>query len=233
MRKFWMALALVVPCTAFSQLREISVTGALAKTQGAVSIAAGRNWEFWKSRRFAIGTGVRVNAYFGHDQFYITAPAKLTSGSAGPLVIFKQNIEANIDSFRIQSPQVNSLNLFINLRYRISSRIQVGFNIDAIGFSFGQRKTGTYINRTEDTVAGGTARPTIFNVLLISDNDLGSLSSELYFTYSINDQWSAKLAASFLFTEYTTHTELQQLPEPNDRFRNKSLMIGFGVIRKF
>jgi hypothetical protein len=233
MREVCIILMLSAPLIAMSQIREISVSGAVAKTQGSASMAVGRNWEFGKSKRFAVGTGLRFNAYFGKNQFYITAPAKLTSGSTGPLVIFKENIAANIDSFRILSPQVNSLNLFINLRYRISSKISAGFNIDALGFSFGTRKTGTYINRTEGKIVSEHGRPTIFNVLLISDNDRGTLSSELYLTYSINERWSAKLAANFLFTEYTTEAQLQQNPEPNDRFRNKSLMLGFGLVRKF
>jgi hypothetical protein len=75
-------------------------------------------------------------------------------------------------------------------------------------------------------------KPTAFNVLLISDNDHGTLNSELYAKYYFNEDWGIKIGAQFLFTEYTTDTEVQQFPEPNDRFRNKSLMLAIGVIRK-
>jgi len=40
---------------------------------------------------------------------------------------------------------------------------------------------------------------------------------------------SSLLGAQFLFTEYTTSTKVQQLPEQNDRFRNKSLLLCLGI----
>jgi len=233
MKIFYLALLILISCHAVCQVRELSLTGALGKNQQSASIAAGYDWELWKTKRFALGTGIRINTYFGRNQVYITAPAKLTSGSTGPLVIFKKNIAENIDTFRIHSPQVTSFNLFINLRYRIASKFLVGFNIDAMGFSVGSRKTGTYINKTESITQSEQSRPTVFNLLLISDNDRGSLNSELYLKYQVNESWAAKVAANFLFTEYTTDSHVQRVPEPNDRFRNKSLMFGFGLVRKF
>ncbi len=127
----------------------------------------------------------------------------------------------------IQSPQTNSINASINIDYKISSKITVGFNIDAIGFSFGAEKKGNYINGTQGKNTEG--KPTAFNVLLISDNDQGSLNSELYLKYLCTDKWAIKTAAQFLFTEYTTETEVQQFPSPNDRFRNKSLLFAVGI----
>lgn len=228
-----MLALILISNAALGQTNEVSLTGSIAKKQGSVSVAIGHNWDLGKKNRFAVGTGIRFTSYVGSEQFYITAPARLTSGSTGPLVIFKKNIEANIDSFRIESPHVVAVNLFINLRLRISANIHAGFNIDAIGFSFGKRKSGTYINQTENRVVSEQARPTAFNLLLVSDNDRGSLNSELYLTYSIHARWSLKIAAAFLFTEYTTDTDVQQNPETNDRFRNKSLMLAFGVTHRF
>lgn len=221
---FWISFSFV---NAFSQAPEISTTFAVGNNQGSVSLSLGKDWGLWKSKKFAVGIGGRFTSYFGANQYYITAPAELTSGDTGPFVIFKENIEENIDTFLIKSPQVNSLNLLINLRYKFSEKIMAGFNIDLIGFSFGGSKKGNYINGFEGGMEN--ASPTEFNILLISDNDKGSLNSELYVKYYWNEKWGAKLGAQFLFTEYTTETEVQQFPEPNDRFRNKSLMIALGV----
>ena len=215
---------------AYSQVRELNITSAAGGSQGSVSGLFQHDWELWKSKKFAVGVGARFTSYFGANQYYITAPAKLTSGSTGPLVIFKGNIEENIDTFLIQSPQVNSINLLINLRYKFNEKFTIGFNIDAIGFSFGGSKKGNYINGTLGSMEN--AKPTSFNILLISDNDRGSLNSELYGKYYWNEKWGVKLAAQFLFTEYTTDTEVQQFPEPNDRFRNKSLLIAAGISYK-
>jgi long-subunit fatty acid transport protein len=214
----------------YSQVRELNFTSAVGSTQGSVSVLVQHDWELWKSKKFAIGVGARFTSYFGANQYYITAPAEITSGSTGPFVIFKENIEENIDTFLIKSPQVNSLNLLINLRYKFNEKFMVGFNIDAIGFSFGGSKAGNYINGAQGAME--SANPTSFNILLISDNDRGSLNSELYGKYYWNERWGIKLGAQFLFTEYTTDTEVQQFPEPNDRFRNKSLLFAAGVTYK-
>lgn len=215
----------------FSQPWEANFTGALGNAEGTISAMVGYDWELWKSKKFAIGVGGRATSYFASNQHYITAPAELTSGSTGPGVIFKENIDENIDTFLINSPQTNSINMFINLRYKFNEKLMIGFNIDAIGISLGAQKSGNYINGAQTAVEN--SKPTAFNVLLISDNDRGSLNSELYGKYFFNNRWGIKLAAQFLFTEYTTDTEVQQFPEPNDRFRNKSLMLAVGVARKF
>jgi hypothetical protein len=221
---------LTISIGSFSQTWEANFTGAIGNSEGTISAMIGHDWELWKSKKFAIGVGGRVTSYFGTNQYYITAPAELTSGSTGPGVIFKENIDENIDTFLIKSPQLNSINVFINLRYKFNEKLVIGFNIDAIGLSLGAQKSGNYINGSQTVVENSS--PTAFNVLLISDNDRGSLNSELYGKYYLNDTWGIKLGAQFLFTEYTTDTEVQQFPEPNDRFRNKSLLLAFGIVCK-
>ncbi|MDL5050258.1 hypothetical protein QQ054_30085 [Oscillatoria amoena NRMC-F 0135] len=213
------------------QVKEAHLTLAIGNSQGTASLLAGYDWELGTKKKLALGLGVRFTSYFGSNQYYRTAPAKLTTGSTGPLVIFKEDIPENIDTLLLASPQVNSFNVFINLRYAFSAKIQVGFNIDAIGFSFGGSKQGTYLNFPQGSAT--TASPATFNLLLISDNDKGSLNSELYLKYAVSEQWSVKTAAQFHFTEYITETAVQQFPEPNDRFRNKTLLFAVGIIRNF
>ena len=200
---------------------------AAARKQGTFTAGYFYGWNLGKKKKATVGLGARATAYSGRNQYYITAPAKLTSGGTGPGVLFKENINANIDTFRVQSPQVNAVNLLINLGYHFSDKVFVGFSIDAIGYSFGSRVRGTYINgqqRMEER-----AEVTSFNILLISDNDKGSLNSELYARYRLNDRIRLKAGVQFLFTEYTTRTNVQTSPEPNDRFRRKSLLAGLGV----
>ncbi|MCK6616180.1 MAG: hypothetical protein L6Q51_00885 [Cyclobacteriaceae bacterium] len=216
---------------AYTQVKEVHLTAAIGNAQGTISLLAGYDWEMGSNKKFAVGLGARFTSYFGTNQYYRTAPAKLTTGSTGPLVIFNEDIPENIDTVLIPNPQVNSLNVFINLRYALNKKIQVGFNIDAIGFSFGGTTQGTYLNFP--TGNSTTASPATFNLLLISDNDKGSLNSELYLKYLFSERWFAKAAAQFHFTEYITETEVQQFPEPNDRFRNKALMFAAGIVRRF
>jgi hypothetical protein len=182
------------------------------------------------TKKFGIGIGARLTSFIGANIYYVTAPAELTSGSTGPLVIFKENIDENIDSLLVKSPFINSLNVMVNIDYRLSQKILVGFDIDFIGFSFGGTRDANFISGATGGIT--EADPTPFNVLLISDNDRGSLNSEFYLRYFFNEKWAAKVAAQFLFTEYTTETPVQVYPEENDRFRNKSLLFSLGITRK-
>jgi hypothetical protein len=204
---------------------------AFGGSQQSLSLAYHHGWKIGKKQNLEIGTGLRFSSYFSQERHYTTAPAEISKGDTGPFVVFKDDIPANIDSLLIGSPQVNSLNLMITINYRFSPKWQAGFNIDAIGFSFGGTQQTSYINGSPGV--GTTASPTTFNLLLVGENDLGSLNSEWYLRYQVNGPWSIKLAYQLLFTEYTTSTQVQTFPEPNDRFRFKSSMLSVGVVYQF
>jgi hypothetical protein len=227
---FPLLLILFLAFEGFCQTDEVGLATAVGQKEGAVSLSWGKNWGLGKNKKITIGVGGRLTSYFGSDQHYITAPAKLTSGSTGPLVIFKENIRENIDTLFISSAQANALNGFINFAYSFSKKLVVGFNIDVVGLTIGKQNRGTFISDTQPR--DEYAKPTLFNVLLISDNDRGTLNSELYGQYFWHEKLALKLGAQFLFTEYTTETKAQKSPEPNDRFRNKSLMFMIGLVCK-
>ncbi|MBK8845055.1 MAG: hypothetical protein IPO27_00290 [Bacteroidetes bacterium] len=181
-----------------------------------------------KKKKFKIGYGVRFTGYSGSDLNYLTAPAKLTSGQTGPQVLFTEINPANYDTLFLSKAQVNALNAFINLQYSVSKKFDIGFNIDAVGISFGGSQTGKYMAEKRPLTMSETqeAKPTAFNALLISDNDLGTLNSELYVRYWIKNKIGIKAGLGFLFTEYTT---TNKLVFDNDRWRNKTLMGMIGV----
>jgi hypothetical protein len=191
-------------------------------------------WNFGKKKQWQMGTGARLTSNFGNKNFYITAPAKLTSGKTGPGVFFADQIAPNIDSLYFVKTQTNALNITVNFGYKINDKFTVGFNIDAIGFSFGGNQTATYYGNA-GAVGAATAKPTSFNLLLVSDNDLGTLNSEFFAQYNFNKKWGAKLGFQFLFTEYTTSSKIQTTPsgDTNDRFRNKSSEISVGATYQF
>lgn len=205
----------------------IDFSTSVGKKLGSGSLSYIYNWQLGKNKKIQVGAGARFSSFFSRNKYFITAPAKLTSGSTGPTVIFKENINSNLDSLFLASSNVNSLNLTINIGYQITKKITAGFNIDALGITFGKNQKGKYIN--SNTVVNTSAKPTGFNLLLISDNDLGSLNSEFYAAYKLNSKWLAKAGYQFLFAEYTTATSVQQYPSPNDRFRYKSSALLLGV----
>lgn len=207
--------------------KSIDLTLGVAESQGTFAGSYVYDWNLGKNKKFIIGVGGRITTYVGANQYYTTAPADITSGSTGPGVFFTEDIIENIDTFLIAKPRVVAINAMINLGYMVTQKISLGFNIDAIGFSVGNKTRGNYINGSQGQNV--EAKPTAFNLLLVSDNDLGSLNSEFYGKYNLNEKISLKAAFQFLFTEYTTEIPVQQFPEPNDRFRNKSSMFSAGV----
>ncbi len=124
----------------------VSFAGGVASYRGSFSLSYLHNWRLGEKKKIGLGIGGRFTSFVGANIYYITAPAELTSGSTGPFVIFKENIEENIDSLLIKSPFVNSLNLMINIDYRLSSKVLLGFNIDFIGFSFGGSREANFIS---------------------------------------------------------------------------------------
>lgn len=215
------------------QFADLSFGIGLSQATGSFSYV--RNWKVGKRKRWEAGFGARFTSYFGRDHYFRTAPAKLTSGKTDPTVLFTEDIEPNIDSVLFPRAQVNSFNISLNFGYNFSKKFSAGLNIDLVGFSIGGKQSGTYYGNNFATGVAVKARPTGFNLLLISDNDKGSLNSELFGRYKWNDSWGVKLGIQFYFAEYTTDTKVQTTPggDMNDRFRKKMLGAGIGVTYNF
>lgn len=176
-------------------------------------------------KRFYVGYGVHFTSYFGKDGDYVTAPADVSEGN-----FFKPQNEEKLDTLFLPNAQTNSLNASIFLMYKFSKKFSVGFNIDAIGFSFGKDQESVFYSYSENISATtSNASVTNFNLLLTGDYDIGSLNSEIYAHYDLNDKIGLHAGASFLFSEYTTD---KKFAFDNDRFRKKSLGLMLGVAYK-
>jgi hypothetical protein len=189
-----------------------------------------------KKKRFAIGYGIRYSGYVGGNKFYTTAPSKYTSTRQDLLTIFSDDVPENIDTISVITSRVNSINLSFHLQYTLFGKLDLGTNIDLIGFSFGRQTKGSIMSSSFDgkQAAVQNASPTPFNVLLTSDNDRGSLNSEFYGQYWLHKKWAVKLGYTFYFSELTTAQNLSfdNGRIENDRYRLKSSMILLGVTFK-
>ncbi|WP_291727730.1 hypothetical protein [Bernardetia sp.] len=189
------------------------------------AIAYSRLYPIAFKKRFYIGYGVRFTSYFGRDIELVTAPASVSEGN-----FFKPQNEEKLDTLLMPTAQTNSLNATIFLMYKFSKKFSVGFNIDAIGFSFGKDRESTFYSFSEGIPATtSNASVTNFNLLLTGDYDIGSLNSELYAHYDVSKKIALRGGAAFLFTEYTTD---QKFAFDNDRFRKKSLGLMLSVAYK-
>jgi hypothetical protein len=220
MRKILTIISFALVSSVYAQKNTYLEAGA-GFGSGATSFGAAfhKNWTLGKKDKLIIGTGLRFTGFAGSDNYFITAPAKLTTD------------DKNIDSLLAPKPALYALNAMINLGYRVTSKLEVGFNIDALGFSFGPTGSPSYIRNGRKTAA--SAKPTATNILLVGDNDRGSLNSHFYAKYTFGQKLGVKLAYQYLFNELTTTTKVQTIPEANDRFRLKSGMIYAGLTYSF
>lgn len=188
-------------------------------SQGSISGAYINNWQIGKKKTFFIGVGARFSLYFGKDIDFLSAPAKLASDVK------------STDTLFIANPSVSALNILVNMGINITPKLQAGFNIDVIGFSFGGNETGKFTGN--GNTVSTYAKPSSFNLLLVGNNDIGSLNSHFYLQYAISRQWGIKAAYQYMFTEFTTDNKVQVSPEANDRFRNKASMVYAGLVYSF
>lgn len=211
-----------------------------------LSIAAGKGfspalsyarlWKIGKSNHFRIGLGARLTSFWASDFEARTAPAKLTSGKESLAALFSEDIIANIDTFKLSKVQTNALNATLYLQYSLSQKFEFGMNIDLLGFTFGGQQSGYFIaNSLGNSVNGqkSAASPSSFNALLISDSDYGSLNSELYGRYWLNDRFGIRAGLSFQFVEYKTDKKVTVANTDNDRWRGKILMPMVAICYKF
>lgn len=237
----------IFPMLSFSQSRKIPFiartsheVGATLSSNGSASalgLTFNQYWGFGKKKKnFKVGVGARLSSSYGSNSLeYITAPARLTSGKTGPAVFFADQIEKNIDTLSLGGTQVNSLNLYLALRYDFAKKWGVEFNIDMAGVSIGASKNAVlqYGDQTHSTRAT-TAKPSAGNLLLVSDNDLGSLNSELMVSYKIKHNLKLKVGVVFLFNEYkldnpVTYTNSLGTKVDAETYRTKMYMFGVGV----
>ncbi len=206
-----------VDITSTKQFADLSF--GFGNKQGAISAGYFYNWNVGKNKKFFIGTGVRFTSVYGTAVNFTSAPSSLAGD------------KLKEDTLLAPKPSVNALNIFINLGYNITPRLQAGFNIDVIGASFGPQGSPSFI--TNGVIQPTKAKPAGFNVLLVGNNDRGTLNSEFYARYRITDKFGAKVAFQYQFTELVTTTKIQTAPVANDRFRNKANLINLGFSYHF
>jgi long-subunit fatty acid transport protein len=218
---FLLAFGILISTVIFSQKNKVEKRQqfvdlgiGLGKSQTSISGSYIHNWTLGQSGRIFIGTGARFTTYFGKNINFTSAPAKLASD------------EKKTDTLLAPKPSISALNILISLGYNVSSKLQVGFNIDAAGFSFGPTGKPTFNG------VATSAKPTSGNILLVGNNDKGSLNSHFYARYTFNEKIGIAAGYEYLFTELKTSTKVQTIPEQNDRFRQKASEFYIGLSYK-
>ncbi len=221
MKKYLFTLILFsISFTSFSQYR-VSVGGSFGSEINMITLGFEREFNV-VSKKIHVNPGLRVNVFNGSSLDFITAPAEYTVN------------DSEVDTLFMPTVQSNFANLYVRLGYDITEKLSVSFDIDLVGVSFGSEQNDNVFKPGEDLQSANTgssssvvANPTQINVLLVGDNDLGSLNSTFMITYNLTKRLGIDAGLTYVFTEYTTDLSIGY--DGNDRFRNKSAMGYFGV----
>jgi hypothetical protein len=216
-----MAVALASSFGAIAQYR-VNAGASFGADATMFSLGVEREFNVF-SDKFHINPGVRLSIFSGNDLDYITAPAKYTKN------------DDQVDTLSFATPQSAFANLYVRLGYDITEKLSISFDIDVAGVSFGSEQSYSDFRQGEALSSGPQnalghnkkGSPTTLNVLLVGDNDLGSLNSTLSLSYDITKRLGVDLGAGLVFTEYTIATGRGY--DGNDRFRNKNMMGYIGV----
>ncbi|SOE22498.1 hypothetical protein SAMN06298216_2927 [Spirosomataceae bacterium TFI 002] len=221
-------LLIVGLSTSFGQRLDFAVA---ARNGFSPSLSFQKVYGIGQKKNLKIGWGVRANAFFSNENDLITAPYKLTSGKPSIIGFFTEYKLDKLDTLSVQNTGIVSLNSTIILEYSIK-KLDLGFNIDAFGFTVGAAQKGLFSASQEPSLDQTTQnlKPTAFNLLLVSDSDIGSLNSELFARYWLSDKSGLRIGLSFQFIEYKAD---QKLTYDNDRFRLKTLMPMIGYTHRF
>lgn len=151
---------------AFSQYKYAEVGVGIGSGSFSPVLGFQKDFAFGKKKRILVGTGIRYTGYLGKDITFTSAPNELAIDLA------------KTDSLLAPTPVVHALNIPINLGYKFNDKLSLGFTIDVIGVSFGPTGSPSFI--TDGRATKVSAKPTPVNVLLVGNNDRGSLNSMFY-----------------------------------------------------
>ena len=193
-------------------------------------LATGSQINYINDAKFKVGLALRLTSFIAKDMQYATAPAILTSGVKGPAAMFRPNILENIDTLNAPKVTTHSVNVAVFLEYSFNENLAAGFDIDLFGVTLGGANS-VNLYKPLDGTESVSAKPTRFNLLLVSDNDIGTLNSELYARYRPDaSSFYGKAGVSFYFSELKTEKNLWL---NNDRFCYKTPLtpiLGLGYI---
>lgn len=195
-----------------------TVDGSLGFARERVTAALSWNHLYapWP-RRLAFGLGARFTSFagFGRLTFRTGDPDLIRAGEVNRLVI--------------EDALVGSVNLQLLAIGRVVGPIEVGFDIDLVGFSFGPGRSGDYESADAALAGPRRARVSSFDLLLVDIRDRGQLNSEFFVGWRLADAWTVRAGLSHVATEYRT---VDPLDHGNRRFRRFTSQLLVGVSRR-
>ena len=190
----------------FSQSLDFSFGGA----SGATKVTA--SWSpllTLLDDRLVLGLGGRLEGYFLGDG--------LSFGNADSSLV-------------TPGANVFALNAFVQARVRLVAGLQLGANIDVIGYGVGNTLTGEYSSGQPPTTGPVSASISHFNLLELGSGDRGQLDSEFFAAYEFEDWGIRAVGIRAGFTHFANEFTTDQ-PQQGGRSRFRhSFSGGFAAI---
>lgn len=180
-----------------------------------------------------VGWGVRGAHFRGKELDFTTAPSQLTKGKTGFSALNAPIILRQIDTLQMRTG-ITSFNFNLSAQISLFNRLDIGANVDILGFALGNRRAGYYLgskgyNKVDSLNLHKTyqqARPARLNFLWLGDERRGNLNTEIYARIYVTQRVGVKVSYLFTTNEYRTD---QPLVDDNRRFRFRSQMIFVGL----
>ncbi|GAB4017311.1 hypothetical protein [Spirosoma koreense] len=183
-----------------------------------------------KQKIFSLGWTARLGAFYGDNLNYYTAPARLTRGKTGFGALGAPLINGNIDTVRYDYVTMTSLTFGVRAQVHLG-KVELGASADLLGLTLGRSRTGRYTSSTGMFMADSiqtyfrgpntfqASHPSYLSARLLGDNDLGTLSTEVYARILIGQRLGIKLGYQWLTTETTVKN--RDIVADNNRFRHR------------
>ncbi|HNF72560.1 MAG TPA: hypothetical protein PLP34_09100, partial [Chitinophagaceae bacterium] len=135
----------------------------------------------------------------GNKTIYNTAAIDLNRESN---FIFSKKVPLNIDTLSIENHQTHTWNLMLCIVFPVKSW-EVECRFDVLGFSSGSRKQATLQYGEEgEAIRKGSVIPAPRNLLLLGDNNRGTLNATLGVKHKLKHSWFGEFGLQYLRNEY-------------------------------
>ncbi len=172
-----------------------------------------------KRQRFNVGFGLRANVFFTKKRYYSTSSPELIAQNPG-----------GADSLYFNKIQTNTLNGYFVAQFNIKPGVDIYFTTDIGGINFGDGRKGEFLSYETNpvfTAAGEyNTEPYAFNLNIPINNSYGSLLTEVYGQFRVNETISWRLGVSHLRSEYVTTVDV---PRNGRRFSQGHYMATAGL----
>lgn len=176
-----------------------------------------------KKQRFNVGAGLRFQSFFTKDRNYASSSQELNALNRG-----------GADTMFFSKIQNNTLNAYITFQIHIKPGVDIYFNTDIGGINFADQRTGAYLSyeNNPDFSTGIPNFPVDYNTepyafnLNIYDRSYGTIMSEVYGSFRLNDVLNWRLGVQYYQNQYVT---VQEVPYVGTGFAQANWMATLGI----